>query len=159
MPPPPKALLGFLRQYDPGVRDIALKLRDVVLREMGPCRETIYDAGYTVALWYGFTERVLEGCCFIAIYTKHVNLAFYRGSMLPDPHRLLQGTGKWMRHIQVRTVADVERPELREYVRLAMAEADDDRTPGEKRPRMKGVVSIVKAIDARKRRPGARIVR
>ena len=45
MNPPPKALLGFLRPYDPGVRDIALKLRDVVLREMGPCRETIYDAG------------------------------------------------------------------------------------------------------------------
>lgn len=150
-----QALATLLRRYDSGVREIALKLRGVVLREMGPCRETIYDAGYTVALWYGFTERVLDGCCFIAVYTKHVNLAFYRGSTLPDPHRLLQGAGKWMRHIQVKTVADVERPELRDYVRLAMAEADADRVPGEKRTKLKGVVSTVKRIAARKRRPGA----
>jgi hypothetical protein len=158
MPPPPKALKDLLRRYDPAVRDLTTRLRAVVLQEMGPCRETIYDAGYTVALWYGFTERVLEGCCFIAVYTKHVNLSFYRGSMLPDPHHLLQGAGKWMRHIPVKTVADVERPELRDYVRLAKAEADDDRAPGEKRPRIKGVVSIVMAV-ARKRRPGGRIVR
>jgi hypothetical protein len=154
MPPPPKGLTALLRRFDPAIRDLTTRLRAVVLREMGPCRETIYDAGYTVALWYGFTDRVLEGCCFIAVYTKHVNLAFYRGSLLPDPHRLLQGTGKWMRHIQVKTSADVERPELRDYVRLAMAQDDDDRMPGEKRPRLKDVVSTVKVID-RKRPPGA----
>jgi hypothetical protein len=125
------------------------------LQEIGPCRETIYDAGYTVALWYGFTERVLEGCCFIAVYTKHVNLSFYRGSTLPDPHRLLQGAGKWMRHIQVKTPADVERPALRDYIRLAIAQADDDLAPGEKRPKLKRVVSSVTRIAARTRRRGA----
>ena len=64
-----------------------------------------------------------------------------------------------MRHIQVTTVADVERPELGDYIRLAMAEANADRVPGEKRPKLKEVVSTVKRVDARKRRPGARPVR
>jgi hypothetical protein len=150
MSSPPKALTALLRRYDPAVRDLAVKLRAVVLREMGPCRETVYDAGYTVAIWYGFTERVLEGCCFIAVYTKHVNLGFYRGSMLPDPHRLLLGAGKWMRHIPVKTVADVERPELRDYLQLAMAEADDDRVPGEKRPALRRVVTTVAGRSTKK---------
>src|SRR4029450_3352699 len=102
-PPPPKGLTPLLRRFDPAIRYLTTKLRAVVLREMGPCRETIYDAGYTVALWYGFTERVLEGCCFIAVYTKHVNLGFYRGSLLPDPHRLLRGAGKGIGHIAGKT--------------------------------------------------------
>ena len=141
----------MLRRYDPAVRDLTVKLRAVVLREMAPCREFIYDAGYTVALWYGFTERVMEGSCLIAVYGKHVNLAFPRGSTLPDPHRLLRGSGKWMRHIQMKTPADISRPEIRDYLRFAIAEANDDPVPGEKRPTLRGVVTTVKGRSSKKR--------
>jgi hypothetical protein len=51
---------------------------------------------------------------FLAIspHARHVNLQFTRGVELPDPARLLEGTGKSMRHIKVRSQADIERPEL-----------------------------------------------
>jgi len=139
----PKALSGLLRRYDPPVRALALKLRDLVLREMGPCHECLYDAGYTVAFWYSYTGRITDGVCLIAVYTKHVNLGFTRGTTLPDPHRLLEGTGTWMRHIKMRTPADLVRPEIPEYVRAAIAEADDDPRDSQRAP-MPRVVTIVK---------------
>jgi hypothetical protein len=149
--PTPKALSGLLHRYDQPVRDLAVRLRRVVLGEMGPCHEFIYDAGYTVAVWYSSTGRMMEGACFIAVYTKHVNLGFSRGALLPDPHRLLKGTGKSMRHITMQTRGDVERSEVRDYIRFAIAEAQDDPVPGEQRPKPRRVVTTVKSWRRAKR--------
>jgi hypothetical protein len=142
--PTPQALSRLLRRYDQPVRDLTVRLRRVVLREMAPCHEYIYDAGSALALWYSFTSRVMDGACFIGVYTKHVNLGFNRGAMLPDPHRLLKGTGKWMRHITMKTPADIARPVIRDYLQSAIAETNDDPVPGEQRPKLRGVVTTVR---------------
>ena len=139
----PKALVALLRRYDPPVRGLALHLRELVLREIGPCHEHIYDAGYTVAVWYSFTSRITDSICLIAVYTKHVNLGFNRGSVLGDPHQLLEGTGAWMRHIKMRSRADIDRPEIRGYIQSAIAEASDDPVPGEERPELRRVITTV----------------
>ena len=140
MPPPPKGLTALLRRFDPAIRDLTTKLRAVVLREMGPCRETIYDAGYTIALHYGATPKITEAFCYISVHRQHVNLGFHRGSLLADPGGVLRGDGAWMRHIQVKATADLERPELRTLLRAACAEADHSPAPGPKAT----VLSVVK---------------
>jgi len=38
----------------------------------------------------------------VNVFTSHVNVGFFHGAALPDPARLLQGTGKFMRHIKAR---------------------------------------------------------
>src|ERR1700682_4273442 len=40
---------------------------------------------------------------YVNIFTSHVNVGFFHGAALPDPARLLQGTGKFMRHVKVRS--------------------------------------------------------
>jgi hypothetical protein len=35
-------------------------------------------------------------------FTSHVNVGFFHGAALPDPSRLLQGAGKFMRHVKLR---------------------------------------------------------
>jgi hypothetical protein len=47
---------------------------------------------------------------YVNVFTSHVNVGFFQGSALPDPARLLQGTGKFMRHVKLRpgTVPNVE---------------------------------------------------
>jgi hypothetical protein len=57
-------------------------------------------------------ELVHDGCpvaClgdapfgYVNVFTSHVNVGFFRGAALPDPSRLLQGTGKFMRHVKLR---------------------------------------------------------
>lgn len=39
---------------------------------------------------------------YVNVFTSHVNVGFFRGAALPDPAHLLQGTGKYMRHVKLR---------------------------------------------------------
>ena len=39
---------------------------------------------------------------YVNVFTSHVNVGFFHGAALPDPARLLQGTGKFMRHVKLR---------------------------------------------------------
>jgi hypothetical protein len=151
---PPAALIKFLKPYDREVQKLALDLRQLVLEEMAPCHENIYDAYSAVAIGYGPTDRLSDGIFHIAVYTKGVNLGFNRGATLADPTGILEGTGKQIRHIKIRSPADLARPELRSYLRRARQVAlDDARKLGETAPTVNGVISTVKAIYPRKRRP------
>lgn len=39
---------------------------------------------------------------YVNVFTAHVNVGFFQGTELPDPHGLLEGTGKFMRHVKLR---------------------------------------------------------
>jgi hypothetical protein len=147
---PPKALLDFLKPYDPAIRDLALMVRAVVLEEMAPCHESIYDAYSAVALGYGPTGRLRDGVCHVAVYTAHVNIGFNRGTEIGDPAGILQGSGKWTRHITIKTPADLAQQPIRQYLRRAReySAALQPWPIG-----LKGVTTVVKAVYARKRRP------
>jgi len=152
--PPPRELLKFLKPYDAPVRELALQLRALLLEEMGPCYENIYDAYSAVAIGYGTSERMSDGIFHIAVYAKHVNLGFNDGATLPDPKGILQGSGSRIRHISIKTEDDLKRPELRSYIRRARRKAlADARKLGERAKKPGGVVSTVKAIYPKKRRP------
>ncbi|HEV7746246.1 MAG TPA: DUF1801 domain-containing protein [Pyrinomonadaceae bacterium] len=151
---PPTALIKFLKPYDREVQKLALEVRDLVLEEMAPCHENIYDAYSAVAIGYGPTDRASDGIFHIAVYTKGVNLGFNHGATLDDPDGILEGAGKQIRHIKIRTPADLTRPAVRAYLRRARKVAIDDADKlGESAPEVNGVVSTVKAIYAKKRRP------
>ena len=152
---PPPALIKFLKPYDRETRDLALKLRDLVLAEMAPCYENIYDAYSAVAIGYGTSDRLRDGIFHIAVYSKHVNLGFNDGATLDDPKGILQGSGNRIRHITIKTPEDIKRPEVRAYIRRARKKAlADARKLGESAPRKPdGVISTVKAIYPKKRRP------
>ena len=153
--PPPAALIKFLKPYDREIRELALQLRALVLTEMAPCYENIYDAYSAVAIGYGTSDRLRDGIFHIAVYSKHVNLGFNDGAALADPKGILEGTGNRIRHLTIKTPADLARPEIRAYLKrarkFALAEAKKLGDPPPKKP--KGVVSTVKAIYAKKRRP------
>ena len=149
--PPIPELLKFLSPYDKEVIALALKTRAMVLKEAPDATETIYDAYSAVAIGYSFTGRLKEGFCHIAVYTGYVNLGFNRGVELPDPQRLMQGTGRWTRHVTIRHPEDLRRPYLRRLIRLAIENS-------------RGIAaitgapavppqSVVKGIFSRKRRP------
>ena len=38
---------------------------------------------------------------YVNVFTSHVNVGFFQGAALPDPARLLQGTGRFMRHVKL----------------------------------------------------------
>jgi hypothetical protein len=152
---PPAALVKFLKPYDRAIQKLALQVRALVLEEMAPCYENIYDAYSAVAIGYGTSDRLRDGIFHIAVYSKHVNLGFNDGATLADPKGILLGAGNRIRHITIKTPEDLARPEIRAYIRRArqkaLAEAKKLGEPSPQKP--KGVVSTVKAIYPKKRRP------
>jgi hypothetical protein len=50
---------------------------------------------------------------------KHVTFGFLRGTSLPDPAGLLEGTGKNLRHVKVKSLDDLRNPALRKLIEAA----------------------------------------
>jgi hypothetical protein len=119
----PSELDEFLRPFPDEVRDIALGLRGAVFQVMPNAHEVLWDATNAVSLVFTPTTRWQDGVVHVAVYAKHVNLGFNQGAALPDPRRILQGTGARIRHVTVRSVDEVGAAWVGEYVRAAMAYA------------------------------------
>ncbi len=119
---PPQELLAFLGRYDPAVQDLALTVREFVLSELAPPSEHIINV-YVVAMGYGTSAKMKNQVCYIGVNTAYVNLGFHRGAELDDPHRLLEGTGAKMRHVKIRSTADLSHPGIRELLAAAWENA------------------------------------
>jgi hypothetical protein len=127
--PPDPQLIAFLEAYDRHIVDLALALREIILEEVPDASESIYQV-YTVAIWFGFSEKMKDMFCYIATNARHINLGFPRGSTLPDPNRVLEGDGKTMRHIKFASERDLERPFVRRYIRASIEQLGDAASAG-----------------------------
>jgi hypothetical protein len=127
--PPDPQLVGFLAMHDPHIADLALALREIVLDEAPEASESIYQV-YTVAIWFGFSGKMKDMFCYIATSTDHVNLGFPRGARMADPSSVMEGTGKVMRHVKFSSLAEMEAPWVRRYIRESMAQAAPEGTRG-----------------------------
>jgi hypothetical protein len=124
MDAPPKELLEFLYRYDRGVQTLALGLRKLIHEEMAPCHEYIFEMRSKVVVLYGSTEQVIaDGICSIGVFRRHVTLGFTRGAELKDPGGLLEGSGKLMRHVGLKRLSELDRPEIRALLRRARKHA------------------------------------
>jgi hypothetical protein len=59
---------------------------------------------------------------YVNAFTAHVNVGFFRGAELPDPHRLLEGAGKFMRHVKLRPERDINETALTKLIETAYAD-------------------------------------
>jgi hypothetical protein len=59
---------------------------------------------------------------YVNAFTAHVNVGFFRGAALPDPSGLLEGTGRFMRHVKIRPGQAIDAEALTELIREAYAD-------------------------------------
>ena len=122
LPPQMRALLV---RHDKGVQALALALRDLVLDELAPCHEYAFQMRSKTVLLYGATAHAIEdNICNIAVFRRHVTLTFRHGAEFRDPRALLRGSGKVMRHVRIERREDLERAELRDFLREARRHAE-----------------------------------
>jgi len=53
------------------------------------------------------------------VFTEHVNVGFFRGVALPDPAGLLEGNGKYMRHVKLKPGTDLDASSLEALITAA----------------------------------------
>jgi hypothetical protein len=59
---------------------------------------------------------------YVNVFTAHVNVGFFHGASLPDPARLLQGDGKFMRHVKLRPGTVANAAALRKLIDAAYSD-------------------------------------
>lgn len=62
---------------------------------------------------------------YVNAFKAHVSVGFYQGAALPDPAKLLEGAGKFMRHVKLRPGVDLQDAGLEELIRVAHGDTVD----------------------------------
>lgn len=105
--------------------DLYLDLREYLLDLHPEANELLYHT-HALTSVYTLSEKLSDAYCMIPIYTKHLNLGFNKGTLLKDPHGLLQGTGKWIRHIPIEKSSDYRNAKVKKLIKEAISFAIDD---------------------------------
>jgi hypothetical protein len=103
------------------LQPIMLALREMILA-IDPDACEVVRLGDRAATYGVGPKKMIEGYTYILPYKSWVNLGFYRGAILEDPNNLLEGTGKNMRHIKIRSLEEVEQEEIRQLIQASLAE-------------------------------------
>ena len=116
-----RRIAGFIDKYTP---EIAAQLRDARqrLRARFPRGvEMVFDNYNALVFGIGPSERTRESFISIAGYPKWVTLFFLDGAGLHDPDGLLEGDGKQVRGIRLKTPADLDSPAVAALIGQAVA--------------------------------------
>ena len=110
------------------LRPVVSELREMVLEVHADAFEVV-RLGDRAATYGVGPRKITDGYAYILPHSAWVNLGFYRGTDLPDPEGLLEGTGARMRHVKIRSFKEAQRPALRSLVAAAYAERRDALQP------------------------------
>ena len=84
-----------------------------VIRDCGDdVREVLHDGHPTACV-------ADAAFAYVNAFKAHVNVGFFRGAEIADPDGLLEGTGKFMRHVKLRPERDVDATALRKLIETA----------------------------------------
>lgn len=94
-------------------RDVAQELREVVRRASHELTEEVK---------WGWPCYTADGKCICGFMDmkETVNLVFYVGAELDDPHGLIEGTGKSMRHVKLRSLKDIRKREFTNFIKQSI---------------------------------------
>lgn len=102
----------FLEPYRPEVQALAWKVRELIFSVAPDLSEIPYPAMKVIR--YGLDGNKMAGLIYFLSPTKTgVSLGFMHGTSLPDPQKLLEGTGKNLRHVKLKSIEAVDNPAVR----------------------------------------------
>src|SRR5437763_2553089 len=109
-------LEAFIDKFDPPNRKLIREVRAAMRKRLPTANELVYDNYNFFVIGYCPSERPSDCIVSIAAGANGVGLSFYRGSTLPDPHRILLGSGTQNRFIRVESAETLARPEVEAHI-------------------------------------------
>ena len=119
--------IKYLEIKEQSLIDLYVELRTYILGIQPNSNELLYHTHALTSL-YSVSEKMSDAFCMIPIYSNHLNLGFNKGTLLKDPQNLLQGTGKWIRHIPIKSENDFKNQSVQELIIQAYELAHEDST-------------------------------
>jgi len=142
--PAERSVEQFIGKYSPEVARAARAARSKVRKLLPGAFELVYDNYNALALAFSPTEKVSDVILSVALYPRWVSLFFARGTSLPDPDRVLRGSGSRIRHVVLQPVSVIDTPPVRALIRASI-DTHPKRLSGSRGR------TIVKSVSARQR--------
>lgn len=120
---PETELQSFIGRFDAKGQKVFKSVRAALRKRFPSANELGYDYGRQVVIAYSPSERGIEGIVSIILSADGVRLYLMNGPELPDPEKLLQGSGRQARYIEVAGVKDLDRPEVEALISAAVGKA------------------------------------
>lgn len=112
------AIDAWMEEHAGELGDIARQWFEVMRKCGDEVRELLHDGCPVACL-----GDVPFG--YVNVFSSHVNVGFFHGAALPDPAHLLQGTGKFMRHVKLRPGTPTNAAALRKLIDSAYSDIKD----------------------------------
>src|SRR5688572_17022455 len=106
------AIEVWMHEHSGELRAIAQRWFEVMRNCGDDVRELLHDGHPTACV-------ADAAFAYVNAFKAHVNVGFFRGAEIADPERLLEGTGKFMRHVKLRPDRDVDATALRRLIETA----------------------------------------
>ncbi len=143
-------LRRLIAKFSPAHQRLVGAMRRWLRKRLPTAHEVVYEYKDFFVISYSPNERGYEGVFAIRASAKGVRLYFNRGKELPDPAKLLQGSGKQTRSIDLEGASTLARPEVARLIEEAIAR---NRVPFGRTGRGPVVIRSVSAKQRRRRRP------
>ena len=141
----------FISKYSPEVQELARAALAKMRKRLPGAVQLIYDNYNALVIAFGATDRRSDIVLSIVLYPRWVSLFFMHGAALPDPQKLLRGTGQAIRHIVLAQASDLDDPAVAALIAAAVERADP---PIDSSRRARAVVKLA-LKKQRPRRPRA----
>jgi hypothetical protein len=117
-------LEGFINKFDSKNAALIRSVRKTLRKRLPSANELVYDNYNFFVIGYCSTERPSDCIVSIAAAANGVGLSFYYGATLPDPHKLLLGSGSQNRSIRIESATTLARPQVEELIAAAIAQGE-----------------------------------
>jgi hypothetical protein len=125
-PSPAGQLAGFIAKFSPQIaKDARAALAR--LRKLMPASavQLVYDNYNGLVIGFGPNERASDAIVSLLVTADHLTLCFINdGPSLPDPGRLLKGSGSRVRHVRLSSPVDLGTAPFKALVKAAIAQSD-----------------------------------
>lgn len=122
MPKPEAVLESFVGRLEPKSQKLFRSVRAAVRKRFPTANELAYDYGSQFLIAYAPDDRGIDALVSIVARAKGVQLAFTQGKHLPDPKKLLSGSGQ-SRYISLETAKQLVHPDVKALFAAAVAQA------------------------------------
>ena len=144
-PAPEKQLAGFIAKFTPEMAKRIRTARAKMRKRVPQALELVYDNYNFFVIGYGPNDKAGDAIFSIAAQAKGISLCFLQGAKLPDPKRVLRGSGNVVRSIRLEDDDTLDRPEVEALIAAALQRAKAPMPPEGKHQ------LIIKSISAKQR--------
>jgi hypothetical protein len=115
-------LADFIDKFTPEMAKEIRAVRAALRKQLPTANELVYDNYNFFVIGYSSTLRPSDTFTQLVADAHGVRLAFYWGSKLPDPAKILLGGGNQNRFIRLESVRDLSKPPVEALIRAAAAQ-------------------------------------